>query len=330
MNLPSGAWVAFGLAAAITTVVAAVRLHRRRTARLHWPIPLTATAPPPQPPIAVMAAATAAHPVGTRPYTTSPSLIPNPPDTPTATGLTADGVRGDSYALLAQLAAYPAGRTLEQLVAALHPGVEPKPAKQRTHTAVTSLRRVLRDATHLEDQQFLINENNHYRIDPAGIDVDLWRMLTAIHEANHATTDADTLTALQHAADTYGGDFASGIDHLWASEHATTYRHHILDVLARIAELHETDQPDAALAALHQALDHDPLNEELYQRIMRIQGRLGRPDAVRRTLQLCEARLADIQAEPSPATRRVAIRQFPRTTDPAATHRNATNLRMLR
>jgi len=44
---------------------------------------------------------------------------------------------------------------------------------------------------------------------------------------------------------------------------------------------------------------------------MRIHGRAGRPDAVRRTLRRLEERLADLgDAEPSLATRRVAERQL--------------------
>ncbi|HEX8628777.1 MAG TPA: bacterial transcriptional activator domain-containing protein, partial [Catenuloplanes sp.] len=97
----------------------------------------------------------------------------------------------------------------------------------------------------------------------------------------------------------------------WVTDYATTYRHQILNVHARIAELVEADQPDQAVAALERALDLDPVNEELYQRIMRIHGRQHRPDAVRRTLHRLEERLADLgEAEPSEATRRVAERQL--------------------
>jgi len=43
---------------------------------------------------------------------------------------------------------------------------------------------------------------------------------------------------------------------------------------------------------------------------MRIQGRLGRKDAVRRTLNLCYTRLAAADAKPSQATLDVAARQL--------------------
>jgi DNA-binding SARP family transcriptional activator len=82
-------------------------------------------------------------------------------------------------------------------------------------------------------------------------------------------------------------------------------------VYARIAEILEADHPDQAVAALERAAELDPVNEELYQRIMRIHGRQHRPDAVRRTLRRLEERLAELGgAEPSQATRRVAERQL--------------------
>jgi len=100
-------------------------------------------------------------------------------------------------------------------------------------------------------------------------------------------------------------------DEIFGTRNATTYRHQILSVYARIAEILEADQPDQAVAALEQAIEYDPVNEELYQRIMRIHGRRHRPDAVRRTLRLLENRLAELgEAGPSEATLRVAARQM--------------------
>jgi hypothetical protein len=54
------------------------------------------------------------------------------------------------------------------------------------------------------------------------------------------------------------------------------------------------------------ALEHDPYNEAVYQEIMHIQARLGRPGAARRTLALLEARLAGLGLSPAPATRQAA------------------------
>jgi DNA-binding SARP family transcriptional activator len=222
-------------------------------------------------------------------------------------------MRSGSYTALALLAAHPAGRTLDQLAAALHPDTDKDFAVKRVRTDITTTRRVLRTATGRDEPMFIVYDQttSRYWLDPDTVAVDLWQMLTAIDKANTAEDDMAALAALRQAAELYGGDFADGRDHSWAVDYATAYRHQILTVHARIAEILEADHPDQAVAALETAVELDPVNEELYQRIMRIHGRQQRPDAVRRTLRRLEERLADLgDAEPSQATRRVAERQL--------------------
>jgi len=223
------------------------------------------------------------------------------------------GMRSGSYGVLALLAAHPRGRTREQLAADLYPDVNPESADNQVRTATTTIRRVLRQATGHDEAKFILYDagTGLYRLDPDTVEVDLWHMLTAIQAANTATDDQECLAALRQAAEDYQGDFALGQDGAWALDYATTYRHQILSVYARTAEILEADQPEQAIAVLEAAIGRDPVNEELYQRVMRIHGRLGRPDAVRRTMQVLEDRLADLgEAEPSEATRRVAARQL--------------------
>ncbi|WP_425427542.1 bacterial transcriptional activator domain-containing protein [Actinomadura meyerae] len=67
----------------------------------------------------------------------------------------------------------------------------------------------------------------------------------------------------------------------------------------------QQERPDRALATLERALTYDPYSEPLYREVMRLQARLGRPDAVRRTYQLPGSRLDEIDAEPSEDTRQL-------------------------
>ncbi|MEU8370064.1 BTAD domain-containing putative transcriptional regulator [Micromonospora tulbaghiae] len=231
----------------------------------------------------------------------------------TASGPVRTGMRSGSYTALAVLAAHPAGRTLGQLTADLHPDVDPSAAVKRVRTDINTARKVLRAETGHREHMFIVYDpaTGRYQLDPETIAVDLWHMLTAIQHAADATDDQATLTALRRATELYTGDFAEGHDYLWATACATAYRHQILTAYARIAEILEPDHPDQAIAALEHAADLDPVNEELYQRIMRIHGRQHRPDAVRRTLRRLEKHLTDFcDAEPSQATRRVAERQL--------------------
>ena len=200
------------------------------------------------------------------------------------------------------------------MAAVIHPNADPDSGVNRVRTDLNAVRSLLREATGIEGRgKFILYDSasSRYRIDPDIIDVDLWRMLAAIDRANKATNDDTCLAALQEAVDCYGGDLGEAQDWPWAADYATTYRHQLLSAYARIAEILEADHPDQAVAALEAAIDHDPVNEELYQRVIRIHGRLGRPDAVRRTMRLLEDRLADLgEAEPSEATRRIAARQL--------------------
>jgi DNA-binding SARP family transcriptional activator len=245
----------------------------------------------------------------------------------TQKGPVATGMRSGSYTVLASLAVHPSGRTLDQLAADLHPDTGAGTAGKRIRTDISTIRRVLRNATGNPEPMFVVYDpaTGRYRLDVDLIAVDLWQMLTAIKAANTADDDTQALAALRKAVELYGGDFADadGADQTWITDYATTYRHQILSVFARIAELLEADHPDQAVAALENAVEFDPVNEELYQRIMRIHGRAGRPDAVRRTLRRLEERLADLaDAEPSQATRRVAERQLrPATATASGGHR---------
>lgn len=214
------------------------------------------------------------------------------------------------HALLAYLAAHPHGVTRDQALDALYPGITPEAASMRLRTACSDIRRALRAATDDPNGRYVLAEANQYRLDPDAISVDLWTMLTHLHTAASATDDTVVLDALRAAVNHYRGDFATTLDYPWATQYATTYRTQIIAALARIAEICETNHPDAALAALDTAIGYDPVCEELYQRAMRIQGRLGRTDAVRRTLHRCTQALEAIQTEPSEATRRVATRQL--------------------
>ncbi|GAB1644358.1 BTAD domain-containing putative transcriptional regulator [Krasilnikovia sp. MM14-A1259] len=235
----------------------------------------------------------------------------------TEAGPVTTGMRSGSFAVLCLLAVHPAGRTLDQLGADLHPDTNPSTAANRVRTDIGTIRRVLRTATSHAEAMFVVHDpaTGRYRLDPDLVTVDLWQMLTAIEHANRAEDDEAALTALRDAAELYAGDFADGGDQTWITDHATTYRHQILAVYARIAEIVEPDHPDQAVAVLDRALEFDSVNEELYQRIMRIHGRAGRPDVVRRTLRRLEQRLAELgDAEPSQATRRVAERQLRPTT----------------
>ncbi|HEX9624994.1 MAG TPA: bacterial transcriptional activator domain-containing protein, partial [Streptosporangiaceae bacterium] len=138
--------------------------------------------------------------------------------------------------------------------------------------------------------------------DPHLVTTDLWQFQDALARAAHAAGDGEPYASLQAAAGLWRGDIGPGIDSPWIDEHRETLRRDAVDTLARLAELSEAGDPEQALAYLERAITIDRYQEALYRRIMRLQGDLGRPDAARRTYQLLESRLTEIEAEPEEIT----------------------------
>lgn len=242
------------------------------------------------------------------------------PSLATVSGPITRGVRGSSKALLALLAAHSPGRLRGQIIDAFGWSADDKTrVSYRFHAAINSLRKALRVATGDPDSDdaYVLQEPvpeddaaRLYRLDPTKFDVDLWRMLAAVPAADEADNDGTRLAVLTDAARAYGGPFGEGIDLPWVSGFEAQYRAIFLDVVDRIVEIAELDQPELALAALSKAVRHDPTGEQHHQAIMRIHGRLGRKNAVRRALTQCYDCLGSAGLQPSQATIDLAARQL--------------------
>ena len=208
--------------------------------------------------------------------------------------------------LLAFLAVHPGGVTGEAISAALWPESAPERGATQRNLALRKLRDLLRAAAGLTEPMLVTLTAGRYRLDPAFITTDVAGFQAALEAARHAAGDTARLAACQQAAALYRGPLADGAGYDWAEPYAEAARRRALDAWTRIAELLEPAGPDQALAALETALGHDPFNEYLYQRIMRLQAAAGRPDAVRRTLRLLETRLTEIGVTPGSQTRQAA------------------------
>lgn len=217
----------------------------------------------------------------------------------------AKGIRHKAYELLAYLACHPDGATTEAILDALWPALSPRRAAVIFHTVTTNIRQSLRAATGETEAAFIARIRDRYRIDPAHIDVDLWRFQTALAHAAHADNDTTRRDALQSAASLWRGDLATGHDSEWADSWRETLRRDAADALTHLADLARNDSPDEAITLLERATTIDPYQEALYQRIIQIQASLRRPDAARRTYQLLESRLTEIDTEPDLTTVRL-------------------------
>jgi len=224
----------------------------------------------------------------------------------TAAGQEIGGGLRKARELMAFLAVHPDGASGEAINEALWPESGASHATGQRNLALRKAREMLRTATGLAAPMWFLHASGRYRLDPALISTDLWQFSDALDEARHAGGDDARLAACREAAGLYHGELAEGSGYEWAEPYAETARRRALDAWTTIAEILQARDPDQALAALESALGHDPYNEFLYQRIMRLQAAAGRPEAVRRTLSLLEARLTDLGVTPGAQTRQAA------------------------
>ena len=207
---------------------------------------------------------------------------------------------------MAFLAVNPDGASAEAISEALWPGADASHGTGQRNLALRKARDMLRGATGKATPRWILHASGRYRLDPTLISTDLWQFTAALDQAHHAVTDDDRLTACREAAGLYHGELAEGEGYDWAEPYAETARRRALDAWTTIADILAPSDPGQALAALESALGHDPYNEYLYQKIMRLQAAAGHPEAVRRTLSLLETRLADLGITPGTQTRHVA------------------------
>ena len=208
--------------------------------------------------------------------------------------------------LLAFLAVQqPDGASGDAISEALWPEADPGRAAGQRNLALRKAREMLRTATGLPEPRWILNASGRYRLDPALIGTDLEAFGEALEAARNASGDA-RLAACRRAVALYRGELAEGAGYEWAEPYAETARRRALDAWTTIAEILQPSDPGQALSALETALSHDPYNEYLYVRIMRLQAAAGRPEAVRRTLGLLESKLTDLGLAPSSQTRQAA------------------------
>jgi DNA-binding SARP family transcriptional activator/nucleoid-associated protein YgaU len=213
------------------------------------------------------------------------------------------GLRRKARELLAFLLLHPGGATRDTAIEALWPEIDPDRGAERAKTAVQNLRHTLRAAAGLDGATVIEWTGQRWRVNPDLVDCDVWRFQAALAAAGSAPDDPAKTAALERATAAYRGSLLEGADYDWAEPAREELRRQAADAAGRLAELRErVGDGDGALTALEAAAGWDPYNEELHQRIMRLQARLGRPDAVRRTYGRLQTRLAELDVEPDDAT----------------------------
>jgi DNA-binding SARP family transcriptional activator len=267
------------------------------------PHPAHVPAPAPAPPASAAAepAPSAPPELGDRPV----QLALLGPLRITAAGQEVAGGMRKARELLALLAVHPDGASGDAISEALWPESDPARAASQRNLALRKAREMLRTAAGRPEPMWVLNAAGRYRLDPALIGTDLEAFSASLEQARTASGEA-RLAACREAVALYRGELAEGTGYEWAEPYAETARRRTLDAWTTIAEILQPSDPGQALSALETALAHDPYNEYLYVRIMRLQAAAGHPEAVRRTLALLESKLTGLGLTPSSQTRQAA------------------------
>jgi len=216
--------------------------------------------------------------------------------------------------LLVFLAMHPGGASRESIIDALWPHRPPRNPASVLRTILSRIRRALDTATGGGVGELVLAEHGHYRLDPAVVQVDYWAFADAVTRRRTATTPEQRTDAYEAIVAHYGGFLAEGLEAEWLAAAREATRRDALDAVAALARARVDTDPDYTLDLLETARAFDPHNELLYRDIMRLQHKLGRHDAISRTLTLLHTRLAEIDTEPTKDTVDLAQRLRARHT----------------
>ncbi|MHA4948716.1 AfsR/SARP family transcriptional regulator [Micromonospora sp. SD19] len=211
-------------------------------------------------------------------------------------------LRAKALELLVYLVVQDGDAAQDNILDDLLPDAPASKAPHRLHTYVSALRKTL--ALTGGPATYLTHPSRRYALNRDALDTDLWRMRTALRDADLATTDTDRTAALQRAVDAYDGTLADGFDYEWIEAYREGVRRQALD--AHLALAAATTDPAQALTVLEAAMRHDPYAEAIYQHAMRAHAALGHVEQIRSLRRSLTLRLDEIDAEPSEDTLRLA------------------------
>lgn len=217
------------------------------------------------------------------------------------------GLRAKARELLAFYLLHPEGTTLDEATEALWPDADRGRGPEWFWTALGNLRSRLRAVTGQRQLKVIERDGDIYRIEPL-FDVDLWRLQQALTDAAASDDDAARTVAFDRAAQEYGGELLAGADWLWAETPRDDLRQRTVDALVWLGDMRwASGDTRGSWQALQRALEVDPLAEQVYRRIMRLQAKLSRPDDADATFRRLQARLEEVGLEPSPESEKLRV-----------------------
>ncbi len=236
-----------------------------------------------------------------------------------------------TQALLVYLAVEGGMHPRSKLAAFLWPDSEPHGARTALRNAIALLRSLLAGSdtspsrhTHLLSEHELLGLDPHA---PLELDLDVvqqaWKQTQELSVSPSEQQRASLVTYFQHALALVRGPFLDGFwlgeeapfDE-WAQLQRRQWQVRLQLLFDRLSSWQETTgEQEQARATLTRWLALDPLQEEAYRRLMRVQLALGDASAALQVYATCRARLAEeLRAKPSADT--VALAEHIRAAAP--------------
>lgn len=190
------------------------------------------------------------------------------------------------------LAAYPAMIPASSLMAKLWDGVDEELARQRLHTAISDLRRVLKAARH-EAGGLIIAQNGSYGLDPrARIWIDTLEFSrfqrAGLHYEQAGRLD-DAQAALREAVALYRGEYLEeDLYEDWPLEQRERLKSDYLTLLSTLGQwAFRAGDYAACLSWGRLTLECDPCREDTHRLLMRCYSRSGQRSMALRQYRLC-------------------------------------------
>ncbi len=216
------------------------------------------------------------------------------------------GLRSKALEVLVYLIAVGGQAPQHRVIADVLPNELHSRAHHRLNTYVSNLRKSLSRAG--GKATYVAGPDEQYALGRDTLEVDLWRMQTAIVEAEAATDPPARAAALRQAVACYTGPLAEGRDYEWVEPFREAVRQQAIDAhLALVAAVGD-DDPAEALTVLRAAIGHDPHNEPLYQQAMHLSARLGDVEGIRDLRRTLTRVMGAIDSEPGDDTLTLADR----------------------
>jgi DNA-binding SARP family transcriptional activator len=219
-----------------------------------------------------------------------------------------------ALALLLYLAVEGGMHPRSKLAAFLWPDSEPHDARTALRNAIALLRSLLTDAS-ASQHTHLLSEHELLGLDPhASVELDLdvvqqaWKQTQELSLSPTEQQRAPLVAHFQHALALVRGPFLDGF---WLGEESPfdewvqlqqrQWQVRLQLLFDRLSSWQEAaGEQEQAIATLIRWLALDPLQEEAYRRLMRVQLARGSPRAALQVYETCRARLAEeLQVEPT-------------------------------